>query len=60
MTSEPMFISASQLSRKADVPIARVWRLIQSGKLTPDSKSPNLILFHRSKIEDLKTLAARH
>jgi hypothetical protein len=53
--AQPAMLSASGLSRKADVPLGKILRAIQSGALSPDSVVSNrLFLFHPDRVGEVK------
>lgn len=58
-TVEPEFITAAQLSRKADLPLSRVYSAINGGLLVPDAiPSPNLKLFKATRIDEARRICS--
>jgi hypothetical protein len=59
-TIEPMFLSASQVSRRIDVPIMRLLKAVHDGRVRPDSiVSPNMFLFQADRLPTIKALITK-
>lgn len=55
--SNPRFVSASQMARKADIPLDRFLRAVHRGLVVPDvTPAPNLFLFDINKLPAIRRI----